>query len=272
MSSNLAPDLPVIGGDADTTGHHGPPTVPGVSNVERWERRTEWPLMAAAVAFLVGYAWPIINPHLSMPVQHLAHAVTWIAWAMFVGDYVVRLALTERRRQYFLRHLADLVIILLPMLRPLRLLRLVTLLRVINRKAIVSLRGRLLVYVVGGSSILAFCGALAVLDEERKSPHANIHDFADAMWWAVSTMTTVGYGDRYPVTPIGRLAAVGLMVGGIALLGVVTATLASWLVQHVETVEDRQSADITLRLEAIQRQLDQLATALVAKSDAAPPP
>jgi voltage-gated potassium channel Kch len=101
------------------------------------------------------------------------------------------------------------------------------------------LRGRVGIYVAGGASLLAFCAALAVLDAERSSVDANITDFGDAIWWAVTTMTTVGYGDHYPVTPAGRLVAFGLMIGGIALLGTVTATLASWLVETVAAEKSR---------------------------------
>jgi voltage-gated potassium channel len=72
-----------------------------------------------------------------------------------------------------------------------------------------------------------------VLDAERGRPGANITDFGDAIWWAITAMTTVGYGDRFPVTGTGRFVTAGLMVGGIALVGVVTATLASWLVERV---------------------------------------
>ena len=89
------------------------------------------------------------------------------------------------------------------------------------------------IYVAGGASLLAFVAAIAVLDVERSSPDANISDFGDAIWWAVTTMTTVGYGDPSPVTSIGRAVGFGLMLGGIALLGTVTATLASWLVESV---------------------------------------
>ena len=86
------------------------------------------------------------------------------------------------------------LVVALPLLRPLRLLRLVLLLRVLNRRATTGLRGRLAVYVAGGATLLAFCGALTVLDAERSNPEANITNFGDAIWWAATTMTTVGYG------------------------------------------------------------------------------
>jgi hypothetical protein len=74
------------------------------------------------------------------------------------------------------------------------------LLRVLNREATVSSRGRIAVYVGGATVLLISCAALAALDAERHAAGANIHSFADALWWAATTVTTVGYGDRFPVT------------------------------------------------------------------------
>jgi voltage-gated potassium channel len=71
-------------------------------------------------------------------------------------------------------------------------------------------------------------------------------------------MTTVGYGDRYPVTGVGRLVAFGLMVGGIALLGTVTATLASWLVELVEA-EREQADDLHALVRRLEAKVDQMA-------------
>ena len=227
------------------------------SKAERWQRATEVPLMVAAVAFLAAYAVPILDPGSPAWVVELCEWVTWVTWALFVLDYAARLVLAEDRRRYVLHHWVDILVIALPLLRPLRLLRLVALLAVLNRRAGLRLRGRLAVYVAGGASLLAFCSALAVLDVERDSPEANITSFGDAMWWAMTTMTSVGYGDAYPVTPTGRLVAVVLMLGGIALLGVVTATLASWLVQAVETEEGenerlrREVAGLNDRIETL---------------------
>jgi voltage-gated potassium channel len=77
-------------------------------------------------------------------------------------------------------------------------------------------------------------GAVTVLDAERNAPGANITSFGDALWWASTTVTTVGYGDRYPVTTEGRLIAVGLILVGIGLVGAVTASVATWIVSRVQ--------------------------------------
>lgn len=218
-----------------------------------WERRTEWPLAFAALLFLIAYAWPILDTGLPREIARTCAAATWVIWTIFAIDYLVRLYLAPDRGRWLVRHLLDLVVIVLPMLRPLRLLRLITLLRVLNRSASAGLRGRVAAYVAGGSAMLAFVAALAVLDAERGVRGANITSFGDAMWWACTTMTTVGYGDRYPVTGTGRLVGVLLMIGGIALLGAVTATLASWLVESVRSGADQEESEIAGLREEVSR-------------------
>lgn len=101
-------------------------------------------------------------------------------------------------------------VIALPLLRPLRLLRLITILNVLNRGVSAGLRGRVAVYVGGATLLVVFVGGLAMLDTERGQSGANIQSPGDAWWWAISTVTTVGYGDRYPVTTSGRVVAVAL--------------------------------------------------------------
>ena len=71
-------------------------------------------------------------------------------------------------------------------------------------------------------------------------------------------MTTVGYGDRYPTTGVGRLAAVALMVAGVAVLGVVTATLASWLVEQVKTAEQEQTNELRVEIADLRARVDAL--------------
>ena len=211
----------------------------------RWERATELPLIMLAVAFLAAYAWPVLDPRLDEPWRSLCTLVVWAAWATFAVDYAVRLVQSGDRRRWVLTHLLDLAVIVLPLLRPLRLLRLVSLVRVLDRSASATLRGRVGLYVGVGATLMGFVAALAVLDAERGQPGARITTFGGAAWWAATTMTTVGYGDLYPVTTTGRWIAVNLMVAGLALLGAVMASLASWLVEEVavSTVEELDAQD-----------------------------
>jgi len=208
--------------------------VADTNRLQTWQRFTEWPLFGASLVFLVAYSVQVIE-NLPDSRAFLVNAVIWVTWSFFVVDYLVNLALAKQRKQWFLRNLHQLIILALPMLRPLRLLRLLSLLRFMQLVALKAVQGRIIVYVVSTASLLVYIGALAVLDAEQNAAGANIRNFGDALWWAVTTITTVGYGDYYPVTLVGRLVAVGLMIGGIAVLGVVTASLASWMVSQIKT-------------------------------------
>ncbi|MEP7193714.1 MAG: potassium channel family protein [Actinomycetota bacterium] len=209
---------------------------------QRWEDKADRPLTIAAAVFLVAYAAPILRPDLLSPVPTICRLVTWAAWALFVVDYVARFALSRDQAAFVRGNLLDLAVVVLPLLRPLRLLRLVTLLSVLNRYAGGSLRGRVAVYVAGSTTLILFVASLAVLDAERGAKGATITTFGDALWWALTTVTTVGYGDLYPITAQGRFIAGGLMLAGIALLGIVTASLASWLLDKVREVEEHSQA------------------------------
>ncbi|MCF6735995.1 potassium channel family protein [Blastococcus sp. KM273129] len=234
----------------------------------RWESTTGWILTTAALLFLTAYAWPIIDPDLATPWPTVLAWVTVAAWAWFAIDYVARLWLSDHRSRFVRSHPFDLAVIVLPLLRPLRLLRLVTLLSALNRHAGSSLRGRVAVYVVGGTALLMFVAALAVLDAERGRPEGNIDTFGDALWWSFATVTTVGYGDRFPVTTQGRAVAAGLMLTGIALLGVITATFASWLVERVQEVGEESEAVTRRDLQALSAEVAQLRAALTRESAA----
>lgn len=209
--------------------------------VDRWERRAEVPLALLALAFLVAYAWPVLDPRLSPDLAGFFAAVSWTVWGAFVLDLLARLWLADDRKRYAVRHWYDVALVALPLLRPLRLLRLLALVRILDRSAASNLAGRVLIYVSGAALMAVGLGALAILDAERDADGANITTAGDALWWSATTVTTVGYGDRFPVTTEGRLVAVVLMVVGIGLVGSVTASIASWLLARVaaEQAEER---------------------------------
>lgn len=205
-----------------------------MTRVQRWERRSEVPLLLLALAFLIAYAWPVLNEGLGHGLREFLGVVSWTVWAVFGIDFAARLYLADHTRGYAAKHWYDVLLIGLPVLRPLRLLRVLALARVLNRSAAGSLVGQVSTYVVGSAATAMMLGAVAILDAEQDAPGANIRSFGDALWWAATTVTTVGYGDRYPVTTSGRFIAFGLMVVGIAMVGAVTASVAAWLIGQVE--------------------------------------
>lgn len=183
------------------------------TRLARWERRTEWPLLVAALVFLGTYAWPILRPDLDEAWRRTCSAVSWIVWAAYAADYLIRLIIAERRWDFVRQNLIDLAAVALPMLRPLRLLRALLVLDVIQERMSTRLRGRVVSRVAILVAFLSSIAALAMLDAERANPDANIRSYGDALWWAGTTITTVGYGDRYPTTGEGRLVGFGLMLG-----------------------------------------------------------
>ncbi|MEU9290204.1 potassium channel family protein [Streptomyces sp. NPDC048275] len=221
----------------------------------RWEQRTQRPLLALAVAFTVAYAVPIVDSAASPGLIHACTLAEWVVWAAFAADYLVRLALAPRRRDFARRHWLDLCAVILPLLQPLRLLRLVSTLLLVGRRARMASQIRLTTYVGGTVIGLLMFGSLAVLSVERDSPDGNIRNLGDAVWWSFTTMTTVGYGDHAPTTGLGRMIAVGLMLSGIALLGVVTANIAAWFIARFEkddVEERRQTAAIEALAEEVR--------------------
>lgn len=201
---------------------------------------TDIPLTIVAALFLTVYATDVIA-NLHGTADLIAQVIMWIIWGLFAIDYVVSLVLAERRVRWFFTHFYELLIVALPALRPLRLLRLVTLLSFLQRGAGRALRGRVVIYAVGASLVLVFVAAVAELDVERNAIGSHIHNFGDAVWWACVTITSVGYGDVTPVTVEGRFIAVGVMIAGIALLGTVTATLASFFIDRVANVAEEEN-------------------------------
>jgi len=212
-----------------------------LSRLQRWERDAEWPLADVAVAFLCVVSVQVLaQPHGFT--SRLLEWTMWVLYVPFVIDYIARFRLADRRTRRFFRNLLDLAIILLPFLRPLRILRLVVLVEVLQKMFGDAFRGRIVVYTASSVVLLIYAASLGVLQVERPNPRADIKNFGDAVWWATTTLTTVGYSDFYPITPMGRVIAVLLMVGGISLIGVITAMVVTWIVQRVAAVDSAQQA------------------------------
>ncbi|MEV1107523.1 potassium channel family protein [Micromonospora sp. NPDC049751] len=220
-----------------------------------WERLTAAPLTVLSMVFLGVYAAPILRTDLA-PAWRDACAVTSVViWLLFWLDMLVRLKLATDRRRFLRGHLFDLVVLALPVLRPLRAVRLIMVVLTISRRTEVWARGRLAVYVATTTVLLVLVSALAVLDAERSGADPNITSFDDALWWATVTITTVGYGDHYPVTSMGRFVALGLMIGGIGLIGFVTGSLATWIVERVASASEQPAAATSADVAALRAEI-----------------
>jgi voltage-gated potassium channel len=199
---------------------------------ERWDRRTEAPLAVLSLLFFAGYAVRVLAPGLPGLWLDLCLVVTCGAWAVFAVDYGVRLRLSGLRPPRFVRtHVLDTVVLVLPLLRPLRIVHIYERIQRRHDKPRLTLYARVMAYAGLTAGLLGFAGALTVYHYEYGAPGATIRTFGDAVWWVCATLSTVGYGDVSPVTPMGRVTAVGVMACGLALLGAVTGSFSSWLIQ-----------------------------------------
>jgi voltage-gated potassium channel len=224
--------------------------------VVEYERRSAVPMTVMALIFLAVYATSVLWQDRPPAASAALDTATVAIWAVFAVDLVVRVALAERRLRYLLTHPIDVLSVVLPMLRPLRVLRVFTAGQVLFRRGAGLARSGQAVVVAAG--LLVFIGGLAALDAERGAPEASITSFGNALWWAVTTVTTVGYGDLYPVTTLGRLVAVSLMVVGVSLVGLVTATVASWFISQGQQRSEAETEELSARLRRLEDKLDRL--------------
>jgi voltage-gated potassium channel len=238
--------------------------------LDRFERQAAWPMMALALAIIPLLVVPLLVD-LSPAVETTFYTIDWFIWVAFVLEYGIRLYLAPNKRQFVSHNVIDLLFVLIPFLRPLRVLRsarafallratrgVVVLLRAVDAVQDVLRRHKLGYTLLIAVVVVVGSGWLVATIEEA-SPDRNIQSIPDGLWWAVTTITTVGYGDRFPVTPIGRAIGAGVMILGIGLFGLLAASLASLLVEKdIERELDPQMDRIEERLSRIESLLDGL--------------
>jgi hypothetical protein len=164
---------------------------------------------------------------------------------VFMGDFLYRLLTTDSKSGYFFRQFgwADLLASLpftgLKILRLFRLVRVYRLLkelgpRQVGRSLIKDRAGSaLLTLLLAGVLVLEF-GSLAMLRVEQYAKGANITSGSDAIWYVIVTISTVGYGDRFPVTNPGRLIGAMIIIVGVGIFGTFTGYLANLFLSPAE--------------------------------------
>src|ERR1051326_521815 len=196
----------------------------------------------------------------------------WLIWSLFVLDFAVDLRFSEDPKRRIRTHLSDLAIVivsfpLLPaalaltrLVRLVRALRVVRLVRIagVTVRAVPALRATLarheLIYVasVSGFLILAGGSLMTVIEPETVKG-----DLQNAIWWAIVTASTVGYGDISPSTPIGRLVAMFMMLAGIGLISTLSASIAAYFVDQGNARNESALQEIQQRLERIESALQE---------------
>ena len=142
------------------------------------------------------------------------------------------------------------LVVVVPFARPLRILRIVLYGSRAYRAAVrLAHIDFLVVYAIGLVLLIA-----TIVTSVERGHNSELDSFPDALWWAIVTVTTVGYGDVVPVTHVGRTFAYVLMIGGIALFGAVTANFASILMKK----EDRGAAALDSLVQEVQSMREEL--------------
>ncbi len=198
------------------------------ADLEKWQRYLVWPMFFLSLVFVALTAFVIAPPKgVSGRARALATTGMLALWLIFIASYVVRMLASSDRKKFVKTQSFELLTLLIPYLRPFLLIRYVWRLSYFRHKGANGLRGRAIVSIALFALFFVYTLSTLVWVVERGVPHANIVNWGDAIWWGFVTISTVGYGIFYPVTFVGRLLSVVLMVGGMFVIGVTSATIIS---------------------------------------------
>lgn len=232
----------------------------------RVESATELPGIVLSLAWLIILVVPYMVRLRASTAAEL-NLVAALIWALFVIDLLVKVAIAPRRRAFLRAHWFDALIVVVPFLRPFRALRLLRILKidVLFKVAVVLARGLATLRKVFRQrhlglvlvSVMVLCVTAAALEVgfETHAHGSTIHNFGEGIWWALVTITTVGYGDTAPVTAGGRGVAAVLMITGIGLVGVLSANLSSFLIGEDQRKFNEELIRRIGELESILRQV-----------------
>jgi voltage-gated potassium channel len=191
----------------------------------------DWTLTSLAISFLFAYSYPAFNEVINDSTQVKLELVQWVSWIAFALDLLFGVVRSQNKAQYLKKHPLEILAVALPFLRPLRLLRFVSFGTLIFERVNMGKSIGISVKVIATALFLTYLAGIEITMVERGQPGSTINTVGDGFWWAITTLTTVGYGDIYPTTTEGRVIAVGLMISGICVLGVISATVAAWFVK-----------------------------------------
>lgn len=233
--------------------------------LERWSKPMDPILLVLAFVFLVSVLLPTVTPLTPSQISLLS-VLNGVVWGVFAVDYVARLYLAPDRKHWFLSHPFNLLIVILPALRIFVIVRVIAISLNELGRARQTRSMPVLIGVAGVLILILVTAAAMAFNAEKKATDPTIDSFGDGLWWAVTTVATVGYGDLTPTTMNGRIIAAALMIIGVGLFGIVTAVMSSWFLgarmdkQH-DSEEDRIETlerELLSRLEETQKTINEI--------------
>ena len=221
------------------------------SRRERYERRSAPVIFVLGALFLVG----LVEAVTAAGDTTTGELLMGIAWVGFVIDLVVRWALDDEPRTFLRRYWYIVIAVLVPVFRVFIVFYIFVRLATGRRR----LMARVQFYALYLTLLIVTFGAALVLAAERNYPGSNIQSYGEALWWAFVTVATVGYGDYVPVSPLGRGMATLMLFNGVAVISVITASVASRFVSDPDDGEAPVSLDdLDERLQRIEVALEAL--------------
>ena len=226
----------------------------GEKNLAAWEERSSRPMFVASVLYLLAFAAPIMSTRIQEPYDGYLNILQLILWGLFAADYCIRLYLAPRRLYFITHNLMNLAIVLLPAWRIVSFLAMIHL--TTNRQY--KRLSELAVKLFGYTAIFIIMFALAIYSVESSEPGAMIRDLPTAYWWTFTTLATVGYGDVYPITGIGRVIAVVVMLYGVGMVAVATGALASWIIEKIGGREEQEYPATKADVDDLRQEISEL--------------
>lgn len=226
----------------------------GEKNLAAWEDRTSTPMFVASVLYLLAFAAPIMSTRIQEPYDGYLNIIQLILWGLFAADYCVRLYLAPRRLYFITHNLMNLAIVLLPAWRIVSFLAMIHLTANRQYKRLSELAMKLFGY----TAIFIIMFALAIYSVESSEPGSMIRDLPTAYWWTFTTLATVGYGDVYPITGIGRVIAVVVMLYGVGMVAVATGALASWIIEKIGGMEEQEHPATKADVDDLRQEISEL--------------
>lgn len=234
------------------------PTDPRELRARRIQQRFEWPVVVAALLTI-----PILviqESDFGEPWGTVSTVLNWGTWLVFFAEAVVMLAVVPDRRKWLRGHLLDVaVVVLTPPFAPqawqngrlFRLVRLLRVFRVLALRRLLSLEGMKYAAMVAVGTVIVGGAIFAAVEQ-----HQGITTW-DGVWWAITTVTTVGYGDIVPHTTGGRIIGITIMLVGIGFVALLTAFIADRFINLGTETEAKEDL-ILAELQAINARLDDL--------------